>query len=456
MTVQPSPPDLPTGGWRTFQWLWSSQALSVLGSVLSGFAINLYLVQTRFPLPAQKGELAAALSLTLLAWGLTTIFGAPLAGALADRWDRRRMMLTANALNAALMLLGIVMLTTLTPSIGLLVVFTAVEGALAAVHSAAFDTTYSTLVPRDQLPRANGMMQTLSSSAGLIGPGLGALVIGLPALARQGGGPAWLAAQADGVPLALALDAVTFAIAAAAVWRLHIPTPGRHDAGPGRPTLKRDMTYGWTFILARPALLNLLLTFTAFNFLTVGTSVLRPLLLSSTLADDLRGGAWTAGSALAALLTTASLGSLLGGVVISAWGGLRSRRTLGILLPMTVAGLAQAASGLTHSVLLTCAAVGVYGLMVPAIAAHSMTIWQSRVPPNVQGRVFSVRRVMSQFTSPLSTAAAGLAAAHLPTGAVLHWAGVAVAVVAAAQLLNPHIRTLDDPAPTAHAEATTG
>ncbi|GHF45729.1 MFS family permease [Deinococcus metalli] len=447
MTVPSPAPGRLDGGWRTFQWLWGSQALSVLGGALSGFAINIYLVQTRFALPGQHAELAAALSLILLAWGLTTILGAPLAGALADRWDRRRMMLTANALNAVLMLLGVLMLTAITPPVWLLVLFTAAEGALAALHSAAFDTSYATLVPREHLPRANGMMQTLSSGAGVIGPGLGALVIGLPALARDGGGPAWLAAQADGVPLALYLDAVTFAVAALVLRHLHIPTPLRRDAGPGRPSLARDMTYGWTFILAQPALLNLLLTFTLFNFLTVGASVLRPLLLGSTLAGDV-GAHWTPSSALAAMLTTLSLGSVLGGVIISTWGGLRQRRTLGILLPMAVAGLAQALSGAAGSVLLACAALGLSGLMVPAIAAHSMSIWQSRVPLEVQGRVFSVRRLLAQFTSPLSTAAAGLVAAHLSSGAALHWAGLGVTVLAAAQLFNPALRSLDAPAPS--------
>ena len=185
MTDRLSPPPPPPDGWRTFLWLWGSQALSALGSIVSGFAISIYLVQTRYALPEQKGELAAALTLTLLAWNLITIFGAPLAGALADRHDRRRIMLTANVLGAVLMALGVGMVTALTPPLWLIVAFTAAEAALFAVHSAALDTSYSTLVPREQLPRANGMMQTLNSTATLIGPGLGALIIGLPALIRQ-------------------------------------------------------------------------------------------------------------------------------------------------------------------------------------------------------------------------------------------------------------------------------
>ncbi|WP_295817464.1 MFS transporter [uncultured Deinococcus sp.] len=453
MTDRFPPPRPSAEGWRTFLWLWGSQALSALGSIVSGFAISVYLVQTRFALPEQRGELAAALTLTLLAWNIITIFGAPLAGVLADRLDRRRILLTANVLGAALMALGVGMVTAPTPPLWLIVAFTAAEAALFAVHSAAFDTSYSTLVPREQLPRANGMMQALTSTATLIGPGLGALIIGLPALIRQGGGPAWLAGWTDGVALTLMVDALSFVVAALVLWRLHVPTPPRQGARTG---LTHDLTYGWTFIVARPALLNLLLTFTVFNLLTVGSVVLRPLLLTGTLAADLAVRAWTPSTALAALYTTLGLGSVVGGLIISAWGGLRERRTLGILIPLLVAGLAQALTGSTHSVLIASAGLVVYGLMTPSAAAHSMSIWQSQVPPEVQGRVFSVRRMLSQFTNPISTAAAGLAAAHLPAGDVLSWAGVAAAVICGAQLLNPAVRRLDGPVPSTHPEPTTG
>ncbi|WP_240741772.1 hypothetical protein [Deinococcus sp. KSM4-11] len=70
MSVLPSSSGPPERGWRTFLWLWSSQAVSVIGSAVAGFAFTIYLTQTRFPLASQKPQLAAALSLTALAWTL--------------------------------------------------------------------------------------------------------------------------------------------------------------------------------------------------------------------------------------------------------------------------------------------------------------------------------------------------------------------------------------------------
>ncbi|MFC5849014.1 MFS transporter [Deinococcus petrolearius] len=444
-----SPSTVPNG-WRTFLWLWGSQALSVLGGGLSAFAMNIYLTQTRFALETQRADLAAALSLTGLGWALAALLGAPLAGALADRLDRRRMMLAADLLGG--LLLALLMLAVLlgTPPLWLLVAFSAAQGLTGAFHGAAFDTSYRVLVPEAQLPRANGLMQTLWSLSGLLSPALAALLIGLPALARAAPGPLAhtpLAGLRDGVPLALDLDALSFLVAALVVWRLRVPTPPRRDlAGPaGRPTLAQDMRFGWGFILRRPALLHLLLTFAALNLLTSGVGVLHPLLVRFTLAPDLAARGVSQEAALATLWTAMSAGGLLGGVLVSAWGGLRRRRVLGVLGPMVLAGVAHALSGAAGTLALTAAAVAAFGVMTPVMNAHSQSIWQSRVPAEMQGRVFSVRRLIAQFTAPVSTALAGVLAARLAPGGILVGAGLLITALCGLQLLNPVLRRVDAP-----------
>ena len=446
----PDPPVLPDAArWRTFLWLWGSQALSVLGGGLSAFAMNIYLTQSRFPLEAQKPELAAALALTGLGWGAAAILGAPLAGALADRWNRRRMMITCDLLGALLLALGVLMVTLGTPPVWLLTLFTVGLGLVGTFHGSAFDTSYSSLVTRDRLPRANGLMQTLWSLSGLLSPALAALLIGLPALARQGEAPGVLAGALaglpDGVALALGIDAGSFLLAALVVSRLHWPQPPRRDEGSARPTLAQDMRFGWTFIGRRPALLHLLLTFAGVNLLTSGVGVLHPLLLRFTLGVPADG----AGAALATVWTALSAGGLLGGLLVSVTGGLKRRRVLGVLVPMIAAGTAHALSGVAGSLPLTAACVLAFGVMTPIMNAHSQSIWQAQVAPELQGRVFSVRRLIAQFTAPLSTALAGLLAARVGAGSILLWSGVLMAVLAAAQLLNPHLRRVEDPLPEA-------
>lgn len=448
-TVPSAASEAPANGWRTFLWLWGSQALSVLGGGLSGFAMNIYLTQTRFPLEAQRGELAAALALTALGWTFAAIFGAPLAGAVADRWDRRRIMLTCDLLSALLLAGGVALVTLLTPPVWALVVYSALLGLVGTFHGSAFDTSYVVLVPKSQLPRANGMMQTIWSLSGLLSPALAALLIGLPALARAGGGPAWLSGIRDGVPLALAIDGATFLLAALVIWRLRIPTPPRRDlardaAGP-RPSLGQDMRFGWSFIFSRLPLLHLLLTFAAINLLTSGNGVLHPLLVKFTLAADGGAGGLSQEAALATLWTALSAGGLAGGLLISTWGGLKRQRVLGVLVPMILAGVAQALSGVLGTLIPVCVAVAALGVMTPVMNVHSQAIWQSQVPPEMQGRVFSVRRLIAQFTAPLSTALAGLLAARYAPGAILLWSGVLMVLVAGAQLLNPALRRVEAP-----------
>ena len=92
MSDQP-PYQPPPNGWRTFLIVWATQSVSVFGSALTLFAVNIWLTQTLYPLPEQKPQLSLALAAMSLAFALPTVFGAPLAGAWADRHDRKRTMI---------------------------------------------------------------------------------------------------------------------------------------------------------------------------------------------------------------------------------------------------------------------------------------------------------------------------------------------------------------------------
>ncbi len=433
----------PPQGFRTFLVLWSTQSLSVIGSALAAFAFNIYLTQTVFPLPQQKPQLALALSLTALAFTLTALLGAPIAGAWADRHDRRRIMLTCDVISGALSLALAALILFAHPPIAVLVALTALTGLTSTFHASAFDTSYATLVTRAQLPRANGMMQTIWSVSTLASPALAAVIIGVPALARQSGGWPWLAALPSGVPLAMLLDGLTFFVAAGVLTRLRLPSP-RVGAPGGRTSLLADVGVGWRYILDRRPLLWLLLTFALANFVGSPIAVFEPLLVKFNLQPDWSARGLSFEAALAVIATANSVGGVVGGVLISAWGGLRRRRVLGVVAPMLVGGLAQALFGWSAQLALSAAALFAMGLTLPFMNAHSQAIWQAQVPPELQGRVFSVRRFIAQFTSPLSIALAGFLAGALPPGAVIGVLGLLLAAFCAAQLFNPLLRRVED------------
>ena len=445
MVNTPTPPN----GFRTFVIVWATQSLSVVGSALTFFAVNIWLTQTLYPLPEQKPELGLSLAAITLAFMLPTIFGAPIAGAWADRHDRRRIMIVCDLFNgvlnfalAALVLAGMLQLW-------LLIVLLVLQAIASAFHQAAFDTSYVMLVPPAQLPRANGMMQTVWAFSGIISPVLAAIIISLPSLARQGSlsGPlsSVLALIPDGSALAIGLDAITFVFAAVVLMFLSIPSPVRTDlSSAAKPSLMADVRAGASYIWLRRPLLWLLGTFTVANFTSAGAAVYDPLLIRFRLVEDWSTRGFTFETALALLSSALGIGGLIGGIAISVWGGLRHRRVYGVLVPMIISGVAQVLMGLSELLFLTAAMGMIVAGMVPMMNAHSQAIWQTQTPPELQGRVFSVRRVIAQCTAPLATFLAGIFGGLFDPGMVVAVMGAILTVFCVAQLFNPWMLRVED------------
>ncbi len=443
----------PPNGFRTFLIVWVTQSISVFGSALTFFSLTIWLTQTLYPLPEQKPQLAAALSATALAFAVPVVFGAPIAGAWADRHDRKRTMMVMDFANGCLSLLLAALVITHTLNLPVLIILMVIAALLGSFHNSAFDTSYAMLVPEDQLPRANGMMQTIWSLSGILSPAIAAMIISIPSLARQGAiagsmGVA-LARLQNGTALAMMVDAVTFFFASAALIFLYIPSPQRtdlrQDGGPQK-SFWADVREGGLFIWHRRPMLWLLGTFTVANFVGAPLEVFMPLLLKFNLAPDWAARGFTFETAMALLGSVAGVGGVVGGVFISAWGGLRRKRVYGVVVSMIVAGLAQIVFGLSPLLYLTAAMNFIMPAMIPAMNAHSQTIWQTQTPRELQGRVFAVRRVIAQFTWPLSTAMAGWLGGRFDSGRIIALLGGILVVFCIGQLFNPYLLHVEDKA----------
>ncbi len=444
----------PPNGFRTFLIVWVSQSVSVFGSALTFFATTIWLTQVLYPQPEQKPQLALALSAIALAFAVPAVFIAPIGGAWADRHDRKRTMMTMDFISGCLSIVLATLMATGLLQLWMLLILEVCFATVGTFHGAAFDTSYAMLVPEKQLPRANGMMQTIWSLSGILSPALAASIIALPGLARQGLVPdalgAALAPLKDGSPLAISVDAITFFIGSATLIFLNIPSPKRTDlvAETGKPkaSLLADVREGALYIWHRRPLLWLLGTFTVANFVASPIGVFFPLLVKFNLAADWQPHGFTVETALALLSSAFGVGGVVGGFLISAWGGLKRRRVYGVLIPMILAGLAQIAFGLSPWLYLSAITAGVISGMVPFMNAHSQAVWQTQTPRELQGRVFSVRRVIAQFTWPLSTALAGVAGGLFNPGLVVAVLGGLLVVFCVAQLFNPTLLRVEDKA----------
>jgi MFS family permease len=442
-TYQPPP-----NGWRTFVVTWLTQSVSVFGSELTFFALSVWLMQTLYPRPDQKAELALALSAQAAVFMVTRLFVMPFAGAWADRHDRKRTMMVMDAANGLISGLLAVLVITNVLNLPILLVLMAIHTVVSVYHNSAFDASYAMLVPEAKLGRANGMMMSIWSLSGILSPTIAAAIVALPSLLRQSGQTGPLASLPDGTALAMSLDALSFFFAAVVLLFLTIPSPRRADlhGARGRPqkSMWADVAEGLRYIWYRRPMLWLLGTFAVVNLLSSPVGVFQQLLLKFNLEPSWTAQGMSFEAALALMATVGSVGGLAGGLLISAWGGLKRRRVYGVIIPIMISGTATLGLGLSTGIYLAAVMTLTSHAMVPIMNSHSQTIWQTQTPRELQGRVFSVRRVIAQFTTPMGVSLVGLVGGQFDPSLVIALSGALLLGFGAVQLFNPFLLRVED------------
>ncbi|MEO1085910.1 MAG: MFS transporter, partial [Acidobacteriota bacterium] len=261
-----------------------------------------------------------------------------------------------------------------------------ISSFLNAFQFPAFSSSVTLLVKREDLGRAAGMSQ--------LGPAISMVLA--PMIA-----PVLLATL--GLFGIMVIDAVTFVFAVGTLLVVRIPRPKKSEAAPPEKTsLLQDAAFGWTYIRARSGLLGLLFLLAGGN-LVLG--FLQVLLVPIALER------WSP-HILGLILGAAAAGTVAGGLIMSVWRGPR-RRVHWILGLLLFQGLVLIVGAPVHSAFALGVVVFVYMLQVPIIAALSQAIWQTTVEPDLQGRVFAVRRMMALIAKPLAFAVAGPLSDHV-------------------------------------------
>jgi MFS transporter, DHA3 family, macrolide efflux protein len=363
------------GGMTGFTIVWAGQVVSLLGANMTRFAITIWAWQ-------ETGQATTLALVGLFSFGPAVLLS-PFAGALVDRWNRKLVMMLSD-LGAGLATIALLLLY-LSGSLQIwhLFVLGAWSGAFSAFQFPAYSAAISTMLPPRQYARASGMLALAESIS----------TIGAPVLAG-------ILLAVVGVAGIFVIDIVTFSVAILALLMVAIPQPPPSAEGiAARASLLRDAGFGFRYILARPALLHLQLLFTSVNFIaTFGGVVIAPMVLARTAGDQL---------ALASVHSAMGAGGVVGGLLLSVWGGPK-RRIHGVLLGMAGAGLLGTLPlGLARSVPWWMAAAFVSAAFIPILNGANQAIWQSKVPPDLQGRVFATRRFIAQITAPLAMLAVG-------------------------------------------------
>jgi hypothetical protein len=198
----------------------------------------------------------------------------------------------------------------------------------------------------------------------------------------------------------LSIDVVTFVVAILVLFFVHIPQPQRTAEGQqAQGNMLQEAWFGFQYIFARPSLLGLQLVFFFGNLcLGIAFTVLAPMVLLRTGNDSV---------SLGLVQSAGAIGGIVGGVLMSAWGGFK-RRVHGVLAGWIVSSFFFALAGVGTWIPLWVAMTALSSFFAPLINGSNQAIWQSKVAPDVQGRVFSARRLIAWFTNPISPLIAGL------------------------------------------------
>jgi hypothetical protein len=198
-----------------------------------------------------------------------------------------------------------------------------------------------------------------------------------------------------GIVGVMLIDVVTFSSAVTMLLFVHIPRPPASEAGRrGMESLWKESLYGFRYIFERLSLLGLQLVFLVMNLImTFGNTLMAPMILARTGDDKI---------VLGAVMSAASAGGLVGSVLLTLWGGPK-RKVHGILMGMaflSVFSLMLVGMGREVYVWAPAAFIGL--IILPTVQGSSQGIWQAKVAPDVQGRVFSARLLIAQISAPLS------------------------------------------------------
>jgi MFS transporter, DHA3 family, macrolide efflux protein len=371
---------------RTFRRPNGMQGLFViwLGQIVSGIASSITAVALPIWVFGITGSGTAVGLLEFFFFGsylLTVLF----AGVLIDRYNRKMMMLVYDFTSLSAMAILLVLETTGNLQIWHLYVAAVFQGSGFAFQSPSYAAAITTMVPKRQFIRANSLMALLSDAPEIFGPLLAGalyLVVGLGGL--------------------LAFNLLAFVVSIGALLFVDVPsTPHTPVVGPERNKFLNEAIQGVRYIFRRPGLLGLQLIFftgNLFSGIALSAAALYPMLLLRTGNDAEAVGIVQSGGALAAVVA---------GIFLTGWGGIkRPVRAiligwiLSCLLGLTVLGVGRV-------LVIWLIAVVINAIFEPVVNVSMDAFLQTKIPPDLQGRVFSASDFISQAMIPFTPLLAG-------------------------------------------------
>jgi len=359
--------------WKApFFTIWTGQQFSLVGSQLVQFALVWWLTKT-------TGSATVLATATMVAMLPQVLIG-PFSGALIDRFSRRKVMIIADgSIALASAVLGYLYWAG-TVEVWHIYLIMAVRAVGGGFHWPAMIASTSLMVPERHLTRIAGLNQTMQGTTNIIAPPLGALLLAV--LPMYG---------------ILGIDVATAAIAIGPLFFIPIPQPARSEE---RPAYLSEVRAGFSYVWRWKGLLWIIGMAMLINFAVNPAFSLLPLLVRVHFAGGALQLSW--------LESAFGIGVVLGGLLLSMWGGFK-RRILTTLAGIIGMGAGIAVLGVLpgSGLWIAIGALFIVGLMNPLTNGPLQALLQSTVSPEMQGRVFTLLGSLVTAMSPLSLALAG-------------------------------------------------
>lgn len=365
-------------GLRSFLILWFGQSISTLGSSMSGYALVIWAYE-------QKGTASSIAWLTACSY-LPSVLFCFIAGTLADKWDKKKVMLTSDFIAALGTLTVLCLYSTDNLQIWHLYIINTLISLMNAFQNPASYVAVSLIAPKEQYTRVSGLQAFSNSLINIISPALATALLSF-----------------SGLKMILVLDLLTFGIAfSTLLFFIHIP-PVSSDNSERKESFLKSCLDGLNFLKEHRALLQIILFFAFINLLAylTGFGILPALILARTGDNE---------SILGMVSSSVGIGTLVGSVIVTAAKPAK-RKTRVIFISLAVSFLlANILWAVGQNAWIWVFAAFAGNLPLPFLGANMTTIMRTKVPTQMQGRVFSTRDTLQFFTRPLGLFLSGILA----------------------------------------------
>ena len=397
-----------------FFTIWTGQAFSLFGSMLVSFALIWWLTKT-----TGSATILATASLVGL---LPQIFLGPFTGTLVDRWNRRLVMIIADSVIALATAVLAVLFLTGRVELWHVYVLLAVRSIAGGFHWPAMSASTSLMVPGEHLSRVQGLNQMLQGGMNIVSAPLGALLL------------EWM--PIGGV---LAIDVITAMIAIVPLFFIPVPQPVRSVQADGtgtRTTYWHEFKEGFQYVFSWPGLVMILLMATLINLVLSPGFSLMPILVTKHFNGEAFQLAW--------IESAMGVGIILGGLLLSVWGGFK-RRILTTLAGLIGMGLGSLLLGFVPANAFPLAIVLLFwlGFTNPITNGPLMAAVQATVAPEMQGRVFTLISSVASAMTPLGLIIAGPVADRYGVQTWFILGGIMTLVMAIASLFIPAVMNFE-------------